>query len=82
MTFEGSFFFKKNRSLEVQFFTSLGSLLVLIPSSAFMIDLSAQSEYLFTFKILLSLIINGICFHLQTLLAFTLMSFISPVTHR
>lgn len=64
--------------LEVQFFSSTASAVILIPMLFFTIDLNEQN---YSFLSLILYLINGISFHCQTLLAFTLMSYISPVTH-
>ena len=68
----------KYTPLEVQFFSSTASALVLLPLCVLTVDLDEQSASFFS---LLIYAINGISFHCQTLLAFTLMSYISPVTH-
>ena len=68
----------KYSPLEVQFFTSLGSVVALIPICYFSVDFSSQS---YNFLSLVLFILNGISFNCQSLLAFTLMSFISPVTY-
>jgi solute carrier family 35 protein E2 len=68
----------KYSPLEVQFFTSLGSVVALIPICYFSVDFSSQS---YNFLSLVLFILNGISFNCQSLLAFTLMSYISPVTY-
>jgi hypothetical protein len=67
------------RPLEVQFFSSATSAIVLLPTCLLSIDLGQQD---FSASSMLLYLINGVSFHCQTLLALTLMSFISPVTHR
>ncbi|CAF0717269.1 unnamed protein product [Brachionus calyciflorus] len=64
--------------LEVQFFSSTASVLVLIPICYFSVTFTAQT---FGFVSIVLFLINGLSFHAQTLLAFTLMSYISPVTY-
>lgn len=64
--------------LEVQFFSSAASVIILVPICYFTAEDTAQNYQIFT---LFMFVLNGICFHCQTLLAFTLMSYISPVTH-
>ena len=64
--------------LEVQFFSSASSMLVLVPTCYLSVHFSELNLGFFT---LLNCLINGVSFHLQTLLAFTLMSYISPVTY-
>jgi solute carrier family 35 protein E2 len=64
--------------LEVQFFSSTASAIILMPMLIFMIDLGEQN---YSFFSIILYLINGLSFHCQTLLAFTLMSYISPVTH-
>jgi hypothetical protein len=66
------------RPLEVQFFSSASSVMVLVPTCYFTVTFNEQNMGFFS---LLCIIINGVSFHLQTLLAFTLMSYISPVTY-
>ena len=69
----------------MQFYTSLFSLGVQIPSMLFLIDdpvafftssSSLSREYLWC------CVLNGIFFHFQTISAYVLMDYISPVTHR
>ena len=69
----------------MQFYTSLFSLIVQLPSMLFLIDdpvafftssNSLSKEYLWC------CVLNGIFFHFQTISAYVLMDFISPVTHR
>lgn len=64
--------------LEVQFFSSVTSVVILVPMCLLTVDLSLEG---FGFVNLFLFIINGVSFHMQTLLAFTLMSYISPVTY-
>ncbi|XP_064611294.1 solute carrier family 35 member E2B-like isoform X2 [Liolophura sinensis] len=69
----------KYTPLELQFYTSLASISVQLPLAVFTMNNLAM-------KILDShlagmLILDGICFHCQSLSAYILMDFISPVTH-
>lgn len=69
---------------EMQFYTSLFSLGVQLPSMLFLLDdpvtfftssNSLSKEYLWC------CVLNGVFFHFQTMSAYVLMDFISPVTH-
>jgi len=66
--------------LEVQFFTSFASVIVLVPASFFLVDFSQFYEVL-SFRLVCISLLNALFFHAQSLFAFTLMSYISPVTH-
>jgi solute carrier family 35 protein E2 len=65
--------------LEVQFFTSLGSVIAMLPICYFTVEFTDQN---YEISSLLLYLLNGISFNCQSLLAFTLMSYISPVTYR
>ncbi|XP_076087232.1 solute carrier family 35 member E2A-like [Mytilus galloprovincialis] len=65
---------------ELQFYTSLSSIAVQIPACYFMIDMGSASKT-FDITMISAYIINGICFHFQSISAYVLMSYISPVTH-
>lgn len=67
------------RPLEVQFFSSATSVVILVPICYLTVDMSQETFGLINIFLF---IINGVSFHMQTLLAFTLMSYISPVTYR
>ena len=69
----------------MQFYSSLFSLGVQLPSMLFLLDdpvtfftssSSLSKEYLWC------CVLNGVFFHFQTMSAYVLMDFISPVTHR
>jgi len=64
---------------EMQFYTSLASAVVMVPVSFFLLDPSAilrvDSAMFFV------LLANGVFFHFQTITAYVLMDYISPVTH-
>lgn len=65
---------------EIQFYTSLTSLLVQLPTLFFMADFEKNHDS-FTSQYFLACVFNGIFFHFQTISAYVLMDFISPVTH-
>ena len=77
---------------ELQYHTSVYSLAVQFPCLLFLINWSnvyqlmtvggtaTEPDYLL--KMALLYIFNGMCFHFQTITAYVLMDFISPVTHR
>jgi solute carrier family 35 protein E2 len=64
--------------VEVQFYSSATSVAVLAPLCYMTISYDQDQFQMFNIFIFL---LNGICFHCQSLLAFTVMSYISPVTH-
>lgn len=64
--------------LQVQFFTSLGSMPIMILLSYLSVEYNDQSHDLIS---LFLYVINGLSFNFQSLFAFTLMSYISPVTY-
>jgi len=64
---------------EMQFFTSLASVVVMVPTSMFLLDMSTVLNM--DMKMLICLLANGIFFHFQTITAYVLMDYISPVTH-
>ncbi len=66
---------------ELQFYTSLASLVIQLPTMAYMMDLSSFLQG-FSSAYLCCCVLNGIFFHFQTISAYVLMDFISPVTHR
>ncbi|CAC5423612.1 SLC35E2 [Mytilus coruscus] len=66
--------------VELQFYTSISSIAVQIPACYFMIDMDSASKTFDTFMFS-AYVIDGICFHFQSLSAYVLMSYISPVTH-
>ncbi|XP_069106081.1 solute carrier family 35 member E2A-like [Argopecten irradians] len=65
---------------ELQFYTSISSIIVQIPACFFLIDLPNAQKTL-DFTMLTVLIINGTFFHFQSISAYVLMGYISPVTH-
>ncbi|XP_063229505.1 solute carrier family 35 member E2A-like isoform X2 [Bacillus rossius redtenbacheri] len=65
---------------ELQFYTSIASIVVQIPASLFLVDfinmLAVASPDMFC-----ALVLNGVFFHFQSITAYVLMDYISPVTH-
>ncbi|XP_060873540.1 solute carrier family 35 member E2A-like isoform X2 [Metopolophium dirhodum] len=65
---------------ELQYYTSLASIIIQIPVSLVLVDIkyavSNTSLYL-----LLMFILNGVFFHFQSITAYVLMDYISPVTY-
>lgn len=65
---------------ELQFYTSMASVVVQIPASVFFVDIPRAAETL-TLTQILAFILNGVFFHFQSITAYVLMDYISPVTH-
>lgn len=65
---------------ELQFYTSISSVLVQIPACFFLIDFE-KAEASMNGMMILSLVSNGVFFHFQSISAYVLMGYISPVTH-
>ncbi|XP_001602454.2 solute carrier family 35 member E2A [Nasonia vitripennis] len=65
---------------ELQFYTSLASVVVQIPASILLVDIPALKHSL-DLNLLTAFIMNGIFFHFQSITAYVLMDYISPVTH-
>jgi solute carrier family 35 protein E2 len=63
---------------ELQFYTSMSSMLVQIPVSILLVDATCIRD---NPSIILFFILNGIFFHFQSISAYVLMDYISPVTH-
>jgi solute carrier family 35 protein E2 len=63
---------------ELQFYTSISAMVVQIPVSFLLVDLSG---ILNNKSYILAYILNGIFFHFQSISAYVLMDYISPVTH-
>lgn len=76
---ERYFFF--HRPAELQFYTSLASIVVQIPVSILLVDLPTL-EHSLSFKLFAAFLLNGVFFHFQSITAYVLMDYISPVTHR
>lgn len=69
------------RPAELQFYTSMASVVVQIPASVFFVDIQKAADTL-TLTQVFAFILNGIFFHFQSITAYVLMDYISPVTHR
>ena len=65
---------------EMQFYTSAASLVVALPVTVFLVPLSVLLSTSMTLAA--CLLMNGVFFHGQTIAAYYLMDYISPVTHR
>ena len=66
----------------LQFLTSLSSVLIQVPCVLLLVDLNLfWTTVTSDSNMLLSYILNGICFHCQSLSEYMLLSQISPVTH-
>lgn len=65
---------------ELQFFTSISSIVVQIPACFVMIDFEYAKQTL-DITMFTALILNGVFFHFQSISAYVLMGYISPVTH-
>lgn len=64
---------------ELQFYTSLASVVVQIPATLLLVDLSSFHRP--DFPHVFYFILNGLFFHFQSITAYVLMDYISPVTH-
>ncbi|GJQ67303.1 hypothetical protein Trydic_g8203 [Trypoxylus dichotomus] len=64
---------------ELQFYTSLASVVVQIPASMWLVDISNIERP--EIKHILYFTLNGLFFHFQSITAYVLMDYISPVTH-
>lgn len=69
------------RPAELQFYTSMAALVVLIPGSLFLVDFRSVLAHM-DLHLLSALLFNGLLFHFQSITAYVLMDYISPVTHR
>ncbi|KAK1128877.1 hypothetical protein K0M31_020015 [Melipona bicolor] len=65
---------------ELQFYTSLASIVVQIPVLILFVDLPTL-EHSLSFKLFTAFLLNGVFFHFQSITAYVLMNYISPVTH-
>lgn len=77
--FNSFFFFL--RPAELQYYTSLASIIIQIPASLVLVDIK-YVMYNTSLHLLLMFIINGLFFHFQSITAYVLMDYISPVTYR
>ncbi|KAJ8926720.1 hypothetical protein NQ314_020836 [Rhamnusium bicolor] len=64
---------------ELQFYTSVASIVVQIPTTLLLVDISSSERL--GFKLIFCFVLNGIFFHFQSITAYVLMDYISPVTH-
>ena len=69
------------RPAELQFYTSIASVGVQIPACFLMMELDKVHNTL-DLTMMFFLLMNGIFFHFQSISAYVLMDYISPVTHR
>lgn len=66
----------------LQFLTAISSILIQIPCVLFLVDIKqVWTDMMSDSNMLLSYILNGICFHFQSLSEYMLLYQISPVTH-
>lgn len=63
---------------ELQFYTSVASIVVQIPTTLLLVNLDVSNV---TMKLVGYFILNGVLFHFQSITAYVLMDYISPVTH-
>merc|ERR1712059_64504 len=64
---------------EMQFYTSVASLVVTVPTLFLLVD--PTTALAMDARLVACYVINGVFFHGQTIAAYYLMDFISPVTH-
>lgn len=74
-------FFLCFRPAELQYYTSLASIIIQIPASLVLVDIK-YAMYNTNLHLLLMFILNGVFFHFQSITAYVLMDYISPVTYR
>ncbi|BFZ23817.1 hypothetical protein BsWGS_26856 [Bradybaena similaris] len=65
---------------ELQFYTSIASIVVQFPACFIMMDMDKVHRTL-DITLLFSLLLNGVLFHFQSITAYVLMDYISPVTY-
>ena len=65
---------------EFQFYTCSAAFLFHLPASLFLLDDRQAAEI--SLPTALLMLLNGIFYHCQTMMAFSLMQFLSPLTHR
>ncbi|XP_026464040.1 solute carrier family 35 member E2-like [Ctenocephalides felis] len=65
---------------ELQFYTSLASVVVQIPATFILVDFDAVKN-MASGGLLMMYLVNGAFFHFQSITAYVLMDYISPVTH-
>ena len=69
------------RPAELQFYTSLASVVVQIPATFFLVDIN-KFVHSTDYESYVAFVMNGIFFHFQSITAYVLMDYINPVTHR
>lgn len=69
------------RPAELQFYTSIASVIVEIPALLVLMDFAHARETMNN-TLIFTLLLDGVFFHFQSITAYVLMSYISPVTHR
>ncbi|CAH1774546.1 unnamed protein product [Owenia fusiformis] len=65
---------------ELQFYTSVSSVVVQIPACFFLMDIPYARKSTDS-TMMVALVLNGMFFHFQSITAYVLMGYISPVTH-
>jgi len=65
---------------EFQFYTCSAAFLFHLPASLFLLD--DQQAAQISLSTALLMLVNGMLYHCQTMMAFSLMQFLSPLTHR
>lgn len=68
------------RPAELQFYTSIASVVIQIPATLLLVDFKAGDGL--DINNVFYFMLNGIFFHFQSITAYVLMDYISPVTHR
>ncbi|XP_030761373.1 solute carrier family 35 member E2B-like [Sitophilus oryzae] len=69
--------FKYNPA-ELQFYTSVASIVIQVPATLFLTELNLSN---ISYNVVLFFVLNGVFFHFQSITAYVLMDYISPVTH-
>ncbi|KAJ8958860.1 hypothetical protein NQ318_019627 [Aromia moschata] len=64
---------------ELQFYTSVASIIVQIPATLLLVDITSSEKL--GYRMIFCFVLNGIFFHFQSITAYVLMDYISPVTH-
>jgi len=65
---------------EFQFYTCSAAFLFHLPASLFLLDDEQAAQISLSTAVLM--FINGLLYHCQTMMAWSLMQFLSPLTHR
>jgi len=65
---------------EFQFYTCSAAFLFHLPASLFLLDEEQAAQI--TFNTAMLMFLNGLLYHCQTMMAFSLMQFLMPLTHR